>query len=426
MKIAFLVWQFPVLSETFILNQISGLIDRGHEVRIYALNGYPTETTKIHPTVEKYNLLKLTCYIPEKPENPILCALKGLCLLASNIHKNSFSCIQFLNFKKHGKMHITWKQVYRIIAFLDASPYDIIHCQFGTLGPVALMLQQTGYLQGKLVTSFRGNDISSYIKQNGKDIYKTLFTSGDFFIANCEFFRNRAIQLGCDPHKIVVLGSGIDCQRFSFQPRQLPSEGNIRIATTGRLVEKKGIEYAIKAVAKVAQVHPNLEYIIIGDGPLKLYLQALIVQLGVEHIVRLLGWQQQQEVIKSLSTCHLFLAPSVTADDGNQDAPINTLKEAMLMGLTVVSTYHGGIPELVEDGVSGFLVPEKDADAIANKLLYLIEHPKIWVSFGKAGHLKVKEKYDMNKLNDQLVDHYQNLLSRHQATKLPGMVSQVA
>ena len=81
------------------------------------------------------------------------------------------------------------------------------------------------------------------------------------------------------------------------------------------------------------------------------------------------------------------------------------------MGLPVVSTYHGGIPELVEDGVSGFLVPEKDAEAIAQKLSYLIEHPEIWAEMGKAGRKSVKQKYDINKLNDELVEIYQQLLN---------------
>lgn len=65
---------------------------------------------------------------------------------------------------------------------------------------------------------------------------------------------------------------------------------------------------------------------------------------------------------------HIFIAPCVTSQDGNQDAPVNTLKEAMAMGLPVIATHHGGIPELVEDGVSGYLVPERDSQAIANKL----------------------------------------------------------
>jgi colanic acid/amylovoran biosynthesis glycosyltransferase len=116
-----------------------------------------------------------------------------------------------------------------------------------------------------------------------------------------------------------------------------------------------------------------------------------------------------------------FLAPSVTAADGNQDAPVNTLKEAMAMGLPVISTYHGGIPELVEDGVSGFLVPERDAKAIAQKLDYLISHPEIWVQMGRSGRRQVEDKYDMEKLNDELVKIYQNSLSLEIPNRVDGL-----
>ena len=175
-------------------------------------------------------------------------------------------------------------------------------------------------------------------------------------------------------------------------------------------MEKKGIEYAIRAVAKLTDVNQNIEYNIIGDGPLKEQFQKLIAELNVGHIVKLLGWKQQQEIVEILDNCHIFIAPSVTAADGNQDAPVNTLKEAMAMGLPVISTRHGGIPELVEDGISGFLVPERDAEAIAEKLSYLIAHPQ-WEQMGHAGRNRVENKYDMNKLNDELVAIYQQLLN---------------
>ena len=217
--------------------------------------------------------------------------------------------------------------------------------------------------------------------------------------------------MGCDPNKIHVHGSGIDCSKFAFKERYFPDDGKVRIATTGRLVEKKGIEYVIKAIAKVADTHPNIEYNIIGDGPLKDNFQKIIAELNVGHIVKLLGWKHQKEIVEILDICHIFIAPSVTGADGNQDAPVNTLKEAMAMGLPVISTLHGGIPELVEDGISGFLVPERDADAIALKLNYLIEHPEVWQKMGKAGRARVEEKYDMSQLNDELVTIYQQVIN---------------
>lgn len=375
MKVAFIVVRFPLLSETFILNQITGLIDRGHEVDIYAYQ--PGDTSKMHPDVEKYHLLNRTHYVfdPKLSANYFLQALKGL------------------------------------VNILGKGSYDIIHCQFGTLGLNALLLRKLGLLKGKLITSFRGYDISRYVQQHGSDVYKELFVKGDFFLTNCDYFKHRLLKLGCDEKKVVVLRSGLDSSKFVFTPRSPHPDGRVRIATTGRLVEKKGIEYCIRAVAKL---HPaqrqNIEYNIIGDGPLKDKFQQLIQELNVSDTVKLLGWKQQQELIEILNNSHIFIAPSVTAADGDQDAPVNTLKEAMAMGLPVISTLHGGIPELVKDGISGFLVPERDADGIAEKLSYLISHPQDWSQMGFAGRACVEEHYDLHKLNDELVEIYQQLL----------------
>lgn len=403
MKIAFLVWRFPVLSEPFILNQITGLIDRGHEVDIYACavdQDASHETTKVHPVVEQYRLLERTYYAPQRPKNETWRWLKGLGLFLINFAKNPSICCKLAN-------QLSSKLFYRAIPFLDKKSYDIIHCQFGTLGLVGLSLLETGVISGKLITTFRGIDISRYVQEQGRQIYSQLFEKGSFFLANCEFFRQRAISIGCDPQHILVHGSGIDCRKFAFTPRQFPTDGIVRISTTGRLVEKKGIEYCIDAIAQIAHTHPNIEFNIIGDGPLKQDLEAQITKLNVSHLVKLLGWRNQRELVEILDDSHIFLAPSVTAADGNQDAPVNTLKEAMAMGLPVISTYHGGIPELVEDGVSGFLVPERDAGAIAAKLQYLIEHPEIWEQMGLAGRLQVETKYDMEALNNELVELYQ-------------------
>ncbi|PMB48176.1 colanic acid biosynthesis glycosyltransferase WcaL [Fischerella thermalis CCMEE 5205] len=408
MKIAFIVNKFPVISETFILNQITGLICRGHEVHIY---GYrPDDHAKFHPDVEKYDLLKCTFYAPQMPHNKVWRLLKALWLVIINFHKAPLVILRSLKFLKSNKDTPALKILYSIIPLLGAEPYDIIHCQFGILGNAGIIYRDIGAIKGKLVTSFRGYDISWYVKEYGEKVYNQLFIKGDFFLSNCEFFRQRAIQLGCDQKRIIVHGSGIDCSRFNFRVRKPLADGKIYIATTGRLVEKKGIEYAIRAVAQVLKNYPSLEYNIIGDGHLKAHLQQVITELGVADKVKLLGWKNQQEIIQIIDNTHIFIAPSVTAKDGNQDAPVNTLKEAMAMGLPVIATRHGGIPELVQDGISGLLVPERDADVIADKLTYLIEHPELWEQMGKAGRAFVEKHYDINHLNDELVKIYQQVI----------------
>ena len=415
MKIAFFVARFPVLSEPFILNQIVGAIERGHEVDIYSLDGVPNNLSKVHPLVEQYRLLERTFYAPTRPDNELWRWLKGLSLLALNFHKNPLVCLQLFNTSRYVSQAKSLKLLYRAMPFLDRKSYDVIHCQFSTLGVFGVWFRQLGLLEGKLISTFRGADISKFLPKWGEKVYQEVFQETDFFLANCEFFKSKAVALGCDSDKIYVHGSGIDCSKFAYKPRFFPADGKVKIATTGRLVEKKGIEYAIAAVARVAQIHPDIEYYIIGDGELKVELEQLITGLNVDRVVKLLGWKQQKEIVEILDNCHIFLAPSVTGVDGNQDAPVNTLKEAMAMGLPVVSTLHGGIPELVENGVSGFLVAERDIEAIAQKLNYLIEHPELWQQMGLSGRAQVETKYNMDKLNDELIEIYQQVLD----SKLP-------
>jgi colanic acid/amylovoran biosynthesis glycosyltransferase len=181
--------------------------------------------------------------------------------------------------------------------------------------------------------------------------------------------------------------------------------------TIARLVEKKGVEYGIRAVAKLVRAKLSIEYHVIGDGPLREDLRQLIQELDANDTVKLLGWKQQQEVVEILNNAHIMLAPSVTSQDGDQEGIPVSLMEAMARGLPIVSTQHSGIPELIENGVSGFLVPEQDVDALAEKLGYLIEHPEVWPEMGRAGRVYVEKHYDINKLNNQLVEIYQKLLT---------------
>lgn len=417
LKIAFVVGRFPVLSEAFILNQISGLIKKGHQVDIYALEGYSGEK-KVHPIVSQYQLESQAYYAQAIPQNYLLRYLKAFSLLIAKFWQKPLIIIRSLNFFIYGKQALSLRLFYSAVSFLENNNYDIVHCQFGIYAmqgkypedPGVLTLRAIGLLQGKLIVAFRGWDISWYIKENGDRVYEQLFKQANFFLTNCNFFRNRAVSLGCQPEKIVVHGSGIDINKFRFKSRQFPADGVLRLVTTGRLIEKKGIEYAILAVANLIKHYPLVQYNIIGDGCLREELELLIKKLGITAKVKLLGWRQQEEIIAMLDGSHIFIAPCVTAQDGNQDAPVNTLKEAMAMGLPVISTWHGGIPELIKDGVSGLLVAERDAIAIAKKIDYLLNNPEIWQYLGKNARNFVESHYDINQLNDELVEIYRKVV----------------
>ena len=132
-------------------------------------------------------------------------------------------------------------------------------------------------------------------------------------------------------------------------------------------------------------------------------------QLGIESHVTLHGWKDQESVSSYLDQAHILLAPSVTAKNGEAEGIPNVVKEAMAVGLPVVSTLHSGIPELVEDGVSGYLVPERDVRAMSERLSDLIEHPERWESMGRAGRKKIEKDFDSEKLTDRLITLYQEI-----------------
>lgn len=408
MKVAFLVGRFPVLSEVFIVNQITGLLDRGHEVDIYALSGSSGEM-KVHPDVERYELLSRTYYAPKLPDRFSIRLWQALKLLLRWGHRDALLFARALNVFRYGKKAASLRLFYLAVPFLGRKSYNIVHCQFGTYGLLGLALRDMGALTGKLVTTFRGYDISEYPRRHGEDIYHPLFSHGDLFFSNCDFFRQRVIKLGGNPDKTFVHRSSIDCNKFAFKPRKLSPQSPIRLATVGRLTEKKGIEYGIRAVGQLVEAGFDVRYDIVGEGHLRSHLEQLIQDLDLCDRVNLLGKKQQTEIIEFLTQAHIFIAPCVTASSGDQDAPINTLKEAMAMGLPVVSTWHGGIPELVDDGISGYLVQEEDPDAIAERLIYLITHAEDWPSMGKAGRMRVMADYEMEQLNNELVMHYEQL-----------------
>jgi colanic acid/amylovoran biosynthesis glycosyltransferase len=126
-----------------------------------------------------------------------------------------------------------------------------------------------GDVKGPLLTTFHGFDVASFVKQNGIGIYKELFRKGEAFTCSSQFIRGKLIAAGCDPAKIFPFKLGTDLRRFDFIERRVESNGAIRLITIARLVEKKGLEYSIKAVANLVRQFPNLEYTIVGDGFLR-------------------------------------------------------------------------------------------------------------------------------------------------------------
>jgi colanic acid/amylovoran biosynthesis glycosyltransferase len=412
MRIAFFVDQFPSLSETFILNQITGLIDRGHEVDIYC--DRPGDRTKMHPEVTKYQLLART-YSTVIPRNPLWRWLKGFGLLLSNFWRSPQTIFQTLNFWQfnpslYGEPAEFLKPLYLALPCLNQPSYDIIHCHYGRNGLKAALLKDLGVIQGKITVVFHGNDISRYLQIHGEDIYDYLFSCADLLMPISQHWQNKLISLGCDPSKIMVHHMGIDCHKFVPTPK--PQEQTKKlIISVARLVEKKGLADGIAAVAQLGKTANQLVYYIIGDGVLRSQLTQQIEQLGVTEQIKLLGWLEQSELRQLISQADILLAPSVTSKNGDCEGIPVSLMEAMAQSIPVVSTCHSGIAELVEDEVAGYLVPERDVQALGSKLDQLLASAELRQKMGIAGRERVIKDYNIEQLCDRLVVIYRELLA---------------
>ena len=148
-----------------------------------------------------------------------------------------------------------------------------------------------------------------------------------------------------------------------------------------------------------------MRYDVVGDGPLRKKLQGLALELGINEFVVFHGSLRGDEISKLLDQAHLFLLCSVSVD-GDQEGQGLAMQEAQACGLPVIATQHGALPEGLLAGESGYLVPERDPETLANRIQFLIENSGKWAEMGRAGRNFVKDKYDIQKLNENLAAIY--------------------
>jgi colanic acid/amylovoran biosynthesis glycosyltransferase len=403
-KIAYLPGVFPMLSETPVLNQITGLVQRGHEVAIFG--DRPKTVGPYHPSIDAFGLLSRSHYRPDLPPTALARWRKSFALLAEARGEERRALLRAMNALVHGTRSATGRLPLQTAQFLPVRQYDVIQGGFGEQGLKALRMKRVGAIRGKLVTAFRGADLSRHVQSRGAMVYRRLFREGDLFLPVSRAFQARLHELGCPPEKIAVHRTGIDLASFRFEPSC--SRSRLRLLSVGRLVEKKGLEHALRALTKLG---PGIveSYTVVGDGPLRARLERLARTLGLAE-VSFAGAVPQGEVTGYLARADVLLAPSTTAADGDEEGIPNVLKEAMALGRPVVSTRHSGIPELVEHGVTGLLADEKDPEGLAKVIRHLYSHPEIWPSLLDAARRRVEEEYDIDRLNDQLVERYARLV----------------
>ncbi|EKR5542812.1 colanic acid biosynthesis glycosyltransferase WcaL [Escherichia coli] len=364
MKVGFFLLKFPLSSETFVLNQITAFIDMGFEVEIVALQKGDTQNT--HAAWTKYNLAARTRWLQDEPQGKVAKLRHRASQTLRGIHrKNTW---QALNLKRYGAE--SRNLILSAICGQVATPFhsDVFIAHFGPSGVTAAKLRELGVIRGKIATIFHGIDISSReVLNHYTPEYQQLFRRGDLMLPISDLWAGRLQKMGCPREKIAVSRMGVDMTRFSPRPVKAPATP-LEIISVARLTEKKGLHVAIEACRQLKEQGMAFRYRILGIGPWERRLRTLIEQYQLEDVVEMPGFKPSHEVKAMLDDADVFLLPSVTGADGDMEGIPVALMEAMAVGIPVISTLHSGIPELVEADKSGWLVPENDARALAQRL----------------------------------------------------------
>jgi glycosyltransferase involved in cell wall biosynthesis len=255
-----------------------------------------------------------------------------------------------------------------------------------------------------LISAWKNPSIDSY---NGADVMvdmnkaayreatSKMLDAVTMVLVRSESLRRAVVDLGCDPKKIEIQRTGIPLEQFPFRERAIPNNGEWRFVQAGRLIEKKGLFVTLRAFEIFVRQHPDATLTIAGEGPLLGDLETLARELKIAKSVSFTGFVSQKELREIYYRSHIFLHPSQTGLDGNQEGIPNSMLEAMATGLPVFATEHGGIPEAIEHGVSGVLVPERDEFALVEELLDAVQDPAFLSGIAQTGAQTVRRNFDL-------------------------------
>jgi glycosyltransferase involved in cell wall biosynthesis len=390
-RIAYVMSRFPKITETFILREMVELDRLGWQVEPFALVREREQVA--HPGVETY--LDRTRFAAGRRRQ----------LLRANLDALLHRPATYIRLLARTFRHF-WRSPAMLARSLICLPIAVdwarvarqegiahIHAHFAThatyLAYVMAELAGIGY-------SFTAHAHDIYLE---RAMLAEKVRRARVVVTISEY--NRQLLLGLCPEaagKIQVVHGGVDPQTFGPRPPQAvvaSPAAPLQIVSVGRLQEYKGMPYLVEACRLLHERRLPFRCVIVGDGPDRPALEDALRRYGLQQQVELAGWLPTSQVAAHLAQADVFVLASVIAHDGRMEGLPTVLMEAQGCGLPVVSTTISGIPELVQSGENGLLVPPRDAIALAEALAYLHSHPQERERMGQSGRARVLRDFDL-------------------------------
>jgi len=292
----------------------------------------------------------------------------------------------------------------------------LIHAHFGPSGLEILPVVKE--LNIPLVCTFHGYDASILLKyQTYLENLKKLFTYAHI-IAVSDEMKRKLVEIGANPKRVSVVRCGIPLDVFEFIERtnldqKIKEKKVINYLQVSNFVEKKGHAFTIEAFSLLVKKNPNAHLTLAGGGELYNKINQLVKEKNLSNYITFTGVVNEEKVKDLMDEADVFVHHSVISERGDKEGVPTVLMEAMATGLPVISTFHSGIPELINDGINGFLVKERDIESYSEKM-----HEILFVSskFSSNARKKVSEKFNLTKEVSHIIDIYKNLIDFNNRT----------
>jgi glycosyltransferase involved in cell wall biosynthesis len=398
-NVAYIVKAWPRLSETFILNEIISLEGRGVPIRIFSVK--ERDPGPAHSKVAQVRAKVTYLAFWSNWKRTIPANLRTLCRQPWRYLRVLLQAIK-VNVIRHHRLGPPWHffEAAYLTDILFREPVDHLHAHFASTP--ALVALYTHRLRG-IPYTFTAHAKDIYVTD--PEVFRTKLEEARAVITCTQYnrlFLSKQYGPLCDG-KVHSIYHGLDVAQFDFQLPTRVDSGEPMILSVARLVEKKGLSDLIAAADILRRRSRVFHVEIIGSGPQREALKAQVKQLRLTDRVRLPGAQAHDVVCLAYQRASVFVLPCVIASNGDRDGIPNVLLEAMASGVPVVSTPVSGIPELIESGHDGLLVPPNDPAALADAIDKLLASQEMRESLARAARTKIESSFSLDASAERLL-----------------------
>ena len=387
MAVAYLLKMYPRFSETFVLSELLELERQGLDLHVFSLK--KPDDGIFHADVAR--LRARVTYLPESAlVDPGAYAAAHRELAARDPRRYAAALAAAVR-SRRGTALKHFLRAGLIARWVNARGITHVHAHFAS-GPAAVALHLHRLTGVSYSLTAHAKDI--YIDGVDQEALRAKLSGARFAVTVSDFNRRHLAELA-NGSRLVRIYNGLDLERFA--PNGASADDPPLVLAVGRLIEKKGFADLVRAVALLRDRGRRLRCTIVGKGALERELRALIRELGVGDRVELAGPQPRDRLLALYHRASAVAVPCVVGSDGNRDGLPTVLTEAMALGVPVVATDVTGIPELVEDGRTGLLVPQHDPPRLADAIERLLADRPLATALAAAARERVEREFDLRR-----------------------------